>query len=112
MSNPIPAIAGSRLAAVLKVPLRPPAAPSERGNISYQALKPARSRSTQIGNGPADPAVERSRVRCIRAPARAAVAARERALTSRAGDSEAARVSSAARALGPRPSVFLRAATI
>ncbi len=61
------AMAGSRAAAVRKVPLRGGCAPSDLGNISYQAENPASSRSTISRHGPERVAVSRSAVRCISA---------------------------------------------
>src|SRR5207244_12335790 len=65
-SNPRSAIRGSSAHASAKLPLRPGSGPADRGNISYQAPKRARSRSTQTRLDGDVVARERSAYRAIR----------------------------------------------
>lgn len=104
-SNPIAAMAGSRSAAVRKVPLTgaepgSTTAPSERGNISYQEPKRARLRSTSSGSAFAEVTSSRYGRRASAASTAGASAAAWRASTVRSS----LRIASAAASTASRPS--------
>src|SRR5437588_12226851 len=55
-SKPAPATYGRRRSTSASVPWRPGSSDAEHGNVSYQALKRARGRSTTMGYSGEDPA--------------------------------------------------------
>jgi hypothetical protein len=107
-SKPISAIAGSRCAAVRKVPLTgglsgSTTAPSERGKNSYQEPYSARSRSTSNGSRRADETISRRGWRARTWSTSGVSAAARRAV---AGRSVSRRAATAARIASRRPLDF------